>query len=407
MALNQKLPAVEPVFVVGTGLQVLADIARLTGLDGVQVLKQIVAGLLARKGVDWTAPILAEYLGLFDCSLGTFVLVWDKLSRKLISHGAVFQSVQFPAVGLVAHIRTEERFTGLGLGTRVTRRVVQAGFANGAKIIVLATDDKLLRLQAGEKAATGLYSKIGFTVIAEKKLADTVDWLMAISREVLSANTPPEGEQGGQLPPAPTEAVARLQTQLVVSTREGFVQRPSQPRFQPVTNGDLAALFLLFNIGPGADFELKLSAWNIQVGPELEREFVVSVRPALEDRDRLEDASRVLRNDQGLIVAVCGAKQESPFTRQTYRLDFYCLPEFLRTNADLMRQLVIQTIAGLTHYPSLVRPMRLVFWGVDEEKIAVFRDLGFILTPNRSRFNAPQTGSAFDAREFVRNVESP
>lgn len=388
----------EPVLLAGPGPKVIAEAAQLTGLDGVQVLRYIVGGLLVKKGVDWTAPILAEYLGLFDNSLGTFVLAWDKLTRRFISHGAVFQSAEYPDVGLVAHIRTDDDFKGLGLGTRVTECVLQVGFANGAKVIVLATDDKLLRVQAGERAANRMYSKIGFAVIAERKLADTVDWLMAINPEIFSETTRYQGTHDGKLPQVAPETVARLQAGLVASMLTGYVKPQPQLRIQRVTNGDLAALFLLFNICPPEDFKLKLTAWNIQIGPELEREFVVSLRPAIEDRDRIEDASLILRDGGGRIVAVCAAKQETPFTRQTYRLDFYCLPEFLRNHTTTLWNFVEQTIAGLPC------PTRLAFWGVDAEKIAVFERLGFVRTSGRLRLVAPQTGAAFEAQEFVRTL---
>jgi GNAT superfamily N-acetyltransferase len=384
------------VLLAGAGPQVLAEAAQLTGVDSAVLLRRIVGELLVRKGVDWTAPILAEYLGLHAGSLGTFVLAWDRVARRFVAHGAMFQSVDFPQVGLVAHIRTDEGCKGRGLGTRVTARVLQAGFENGAAVVVLATDDKLHRVQAGEKAAKRMYEKLGFVVLAEKQLADTVDWLMVVNPGI-AAEMERSRDAQGRLPAGAPEGVARLQAELVARLRSNL-SAPQQPQIQPVGNGDLAGLFLLLNLCPPDDFRLKLSAWNVQVGPELEREFVVNLRPALEDRDRAEDVSHVLRDANGLIAAVCAAKQEAPFTRRTFRVDFYCLPELLRTQPELVRRLVAATITALP------RPTRLAFWGADAEKTTVFQKLGFVRTGNRASLSSPQTGLEFTAEEFAREL---
>ena len=71
-------------------------------------------------------------MGLYDDSLGTFSLVWDKSSRRLVAHGSVFQSRAHAGAGLVAHIRTDEACRGLGLGSLVTEEVTGRRCSRGA-----------------------------------------------------------------------------------------------------------------------------------------------------------------------------------------------------------------------------------------------------------------------------------
>ncbi len=388
----------------GAGPAVVAEAAQATGMDRAAVLEAVTRTLLVKKGVDWVNPILGEYMGLYADSLATFVPVWDSQSGQFAAHGALFQSARFPAVGLVAHIRTGERFQGRGLGTRVVEQVVRAGFANGAEVIALATDDKLLRLRQGERAANRLYSRIGFTVLAEKTLSDTVDWLMAIDRPVFEQVQQSRRGRGGRLPEPAPERVRKLQENLAASTRARLGRLGREHRIEPVRDGDLAALFLLLTLCPPEDFSLKLSAWDVHHGPELERSFVMRVRSALGDQDRLEDASLALREADGCIAAVCAASQEAPFTRRTFRMDFYCLPELLRRNAPAVRKLVRQTVRRIESSPGVSRPCRLAFWGLDEAKIALFQGLGFVPTGNKCPLFSPGGGLVFEAREFVRSL---
>ncbi len=392
------------VMLAGPGPDLIAQAAKLTGEDSGAVLRAVVRKLLVRKGVDWTGPILGEYLGLFEDSAGTFVLLWDRASRQFVSHGAMFQSRRFPAAGLVAHIRTEDAFRGLGLGSLVVEQVVRAGFENGAEVIVLATDDKLLGGVAGPKAANRLYARLGFAVLAEKRLADTIDWLMIIDQPAFQQAQKHREAHGGQLPVPAPEPLLGTQRRLIASTTSRLASPRAELRAEPVTEGDLAALFLLTNLCPPQDWRLKLCAWDVDKGPEFERSFVVNVRPALLDRDRLEDASQVLRDPQGYIVAVCAARQEAPFSRRTFRLDFYCLQSLFQSQPGVVRRLVEQTIQGIERSDRVLRPCRLAFYGTDESKIAFFQSLGFAPTSNTIPFYTPDFTPAFEAREYVRTL---
>jgi GNAT superfamily N-acetyltransferase len=392
------------VMLAGPGPALIAQAATLTGEDGTEVLRGIVRKLLVRKGVDWTGPILGEYLGLFEDSSGIFVLLWDRRSRQFVSHGAMFQSRRFPAAGLVAHIRTEDAFRGLGLGSLVVEQVVRSGFENGAQVIVLATDDKLLGGVAGPKAANRLYARLGFAVLAEKRLADTVDWLMIIDQAAFEQARKLREAHGGLLPQPAPEPLAGIQQRLIASITSRLASPKAELRAEPATEGDLAALFLLTNLCPPQDWRLKLCAWDIDKGPEFERSFVVNVRPALLDRDRLEDASQVLRDPQGFIVAVCAARQEAPFSRRTFRLDVYCLQALFESQPTVVRQLVEQTIRGIECSDRVMRPCRLSFCGADEAKVALFQSLGFAPASNTIPFFTPDFTPAFEAREYVRTL---
>jgi hypothetical protein len=211
-------------------------------------------------------------------------------------------------------------------------------------------------------------------------------------------------EHGGQLPEPAPEPLAAMQQRLIASTTSRLASPKAELRAEPVTEGDLAALFLLTNLCPPQDWRLKLCAWDVDKGPEFERSFVVNVRPALLDRDRLEDASQVLRDPQGYIVAVCAARQEAPFSRRTFRLDFYCLPALFQSQPGVVRRLVEQTIQGIERSERVLRPCRLSFCGADEAKIALFRSLGFAPSSNSIPFFTPDFTPAFEAREFVRTL---
>jgi GNAT superfamily N-acetyltransferase len=393
------------VMLAGPGPDVIAQAAKLTGEDSTEVIRAVVRKLLVRKGVDWTGPILGEYLSLFEDSSGTFVLLWDRASRQFVSHGAMFQSRRFPAAGLVAHIRTEDSFRGLGLGSLVVEQVVRSGFENGAEVIVLATDDKLLGGVAGPKAANRLYARLGFAVLAEKRLADTIDWLMIIDPPAFQEAQNYRQAHEGKLPDPAPEPLLSLQQRLIASTTSRLASPSAELRAEPVTDGDMAALFLLTNLCPPQDWRLKLSAWDVDKGPEFERSFVVNIRPALLDRDRLEDASQVLRDAKGYIVAVCAARQETSFSRRTFRMDFYCLPALFRSQPGVVRQLVEKTIRGIEASERVLRPCRLAFCGADEDKIALFASLGFAPSSNTSPYFMPDFTLAFEAREYLRTLD--
>ena len=395
-------PSVEPVVVAGCGSLVVRELSRLSGRDAFSILTEIASDLLVQKGADWTLPITGEYLGIYPDSAGTFVVLWDRISGRCIAHGALLQSARFAEVGLVAHIRTRDEFQGRGLGRMVIERLAQWAFEHGADLLVLGTDDKLLRLDKGERAASGFYAKIGFAVLAEKRLADTVEWLMALEPaafRAIQAGPAAPGPQSSAEPAARTEA---LPGQLKSWLANRLTELPPGAPAEPVRAGDLAGLFLLLNACPPDDFEVKLSAWDVQAGPDLERQFVVSVRPALADQDRVEDASLVLRNASGWIVAVCAARRETPFTRGTFRLDFYCLPALLRTQPRPIRELVERVIARISASPGTPGPLRLAFWGADAAKVRLFKSLGFAPTPNEVSFLRPQTGVRLTAREYER-----
>ena len=167
----------------GSGPEVVRAIAAHARVESLDALAAIVNGLLVNKGADWTAAILSEYVGLYEDSLGTFSVVWDDATSQPVSHGSVFQSSRHPWAALVAHIRTADAFRGLGLGTLVTEEVADAAFRQGAGVVVLATDDKINRLDQGERAADSLYSRLGFIILGEMRLADTIDRMMVIDEE--------------------------------------------------------------------------------------------------------------------------------------------------------------------------------------------------------------------------------
>jgi hypothetical protein len=386
----------------GPGREVVERIGRETSQSGTAVLDAIVHRLLVKKGADWTNAILCEYMGLYDDSVGTFSLVWDKSSRRLVAHGSVFQSKTHAGAGLVAHIRTEDSVRGLGLGSLVTEEVTRAALQQGAQVVVLGTDDKRHRIQQGERAACGMYSKLGYAILAEKELTDTVEWLMVVDQQLLQRCQEEKQAGGGRFPAATPPDVAELQRGLVEDVRERFSQRLADGQASPVSQGDMANLFLLMNLCPADDFRVKLVPWGVQLGPEMERCYLVGVRPALADCDRLEDASMALRDRRGSIVAVCAAQRASPFTRNVMRIVFYCLPRFLAANQPAVVALVEAVLARIEKSSERPSPCRLLFSGVDEEKIALFEKLGFSPTCNTHAYFSAEGKPLFEAREWER-----
>lgn len=386
----------------GSGTQFITTVGKKTGLEGSVVLDRIVNNLLVNKGVDWNNTILGEYLGVFEDSLVSFSLVWDKEVEGFVSHGAVFQSKKNPCIGLVAHIRTPDEYQGLGLGTLMTEEVTNAAFTNGAEIVVLATDDKLHRLELGEKAAYTLYSRIGYGIITEKKLADTVDWLMIINEEIFDDCQ--KTKENGRFPEQISDNIKEKQEKLIDKIRFEFGSKKVNLKTSKVTAGDLAGLFLLTALCPENDFRIKLDSWDVHQGPEFERSFVVNIRPALLDKDRLEDATLVLRDDKGFIVAVCAAKQVYPFGRNTMKVDFYSFPEFLENNKEQILNLINETMERIKKTANAPKPCMLSFFGVDEPKISIFKDLGFKKTDNRYQCYNQDGTLSYEAKEYSKKL---
>jgi hypothetical protein len=383
----------------GPGREVVERIAQETSQSGIAVLDWIVHRLLVKKGADWTNAILSEYLGLYDNSAGIFSLVWDKSSRQLVAHGSSFRSTSHPGAALVAHIRTDDACRGLGLGTLVTEEVTRAALQQGAQVVVLGTDDKRYRIQQGEKAACSMYAKLGYAILAEKELTDTVEWLMVVDRPCFDRCQQEKQSTGGKFSEKPSEDVLAMQKHLIESIREQFSRMPPDGRTSPVDQGDMANLFLLMNLCPPGDFQSKLTAWGVQLGPEMERGFLVNVRPAIADCDRLEDASLALRDQHGAIVALCAARRAFPFSRNVMEIDFYCLPRFLAANRSAVVALVQAVIAGIEQSDRRSSPCRLLFSGIDDEKIRLFRDLGFAATNNTHPYFTADGKPAFLACE--------
>lgn len=364
---------------VGGGAEVIEAVAKRFGRSPLAVLEEIVKGLLVKKGADWTATILGEYVGLYAPSRGAFCVVAEKATGKLVAHAVVFQSSVHPTAGLLAHVRTADGWGGLGLGTLVTEEVTRAAFEAGAKVVVLETDDRLVRKKEGERAAFGVYGKIGYAVLAEERKGEgeARGWLMAIDAELLARGQEAKRANGGAFPSEHGEEIGRRQEAFGAETRRRFGVEVKEARIEAVNAGDLAGLFLLLNLHPPDDFRLKLAAWGVVSGAELERSFVVSVRPAVLDRDRLEEAGQVLREPTTGIVAVCAARLMAPFSRRIYEMDFYCLPEFLATNEARVRALVEATIERIRRAAERPRPCRLRFSGVDAAKVRLMTELGF------------------------------
>jgi len=388
----------------GPGREVVQRVAGETSQSGTAVLESIVHRLLVKKGADWTNAILSEYLALYDDSSGTFALVWDKSSRELVAHGSVFQSKTHAGAALVAHIRTDEGCQGCGLGTLVTEEVTRAALQQGAQVVVLGTDDKRHRILQGEKAAHRMYSKLGYAILAEKELTDTVEWLMVVDRPIFERCQQEKQAGGGRFPEATPQDVADMQRCLIENVREQFGRELADGRTSPVGQGDMANLFLLMNLCPPGDFRIKLAAWGVQLGPEMERCYLVNVRPAIADRDRLEDASLALRDRHGSILAVCAARRAFPFTRNAMDIDFYCLPRFLAANRPAVVGLVEAVLTRIEQSTERPSPCRILCSGVDQEKIRIFEDLGFASTGNTYPYFTAEGKPAFQAREWEKTL---
>jgi GNAT superfamily N-acetyltransferase len=388
----------------GSGREVVERIADETSQSGTAVLESIVHRLLVKKGADWTNAILSEYLGLYDDSAGTFALVWDKSSRQLVAHGSVFQSKAYAGAGLVAHIRTDDACRGLGFGTLVTEEVTQAALEQGAQVVVLGTDDKRHRVEQGEKAAYRMYGRLGYAILAEKELTDTVEWLMVVDRPLFERCQQEKQSGGGRFPAATSGDIRNMQQALIETVRGQFGQNLAGGDVSPVGQGDMANLFLLMNLCPVDDFQCKLAAWGVQLGPEMERCYLVGVRPAMADRDRLEDASLALRDRHGSILAVCAAQRAFPFSRNAMNVDFYCLPSFLAANRSAVVGLVEAALARIEQSAERPSPCRLLFSGVDEEKIHLFEALGFTRTDNAHPYFTAEGKSAFQAGEWQKTL---
>src|SRR5690606_15947192 len=154
--------------------------------------------------------------------------------------------------------------------------------------------------------------------------------------------------------------------ELALSVRSNMEELEGDLSFEPVGPGDLASLFLLLNLCPPDDFRIKLHAWQVEQGPELERTFIATLRQGIVDQDRLQDATMVLRDGRGAIAAVCAARQLAPFTRQTFAIDFYCLPALLSSRRGVVIELVERTLSRIVASPLRPHPCRLEFHGVDE-----------------------------------------
>jgi len=409
----------EGIVFTGPGREVVEQISRETSQSGTAVLDSIVHRLLVKKGADWTNVILSEYLGLYDDSAGTFALVWDKSSRQLVAHGSAFQSKTHNGAALVAHIRTDDSFQGLGLGTLVTEEVTRAALEQGAQVVVLGTDDKRHRIEQGEKAAYRMYGKLGYAILAEKELTDTVEWLMVVDRRLFERCQQEKQAAGGRFPgdcpdfrlsengTVPFDAaqdLRQMQQDLIENVRGRFSRELPDAQVSPVGQGDLANLFLLMNLCPPDDFQIKLAAWGVQLGPEMERCYIVNVRPAIADRDRLEDASLALRDGHGAILAVCAAQRALPFTRNAMRIDFYCLPQFFAANRPAVVALVEAVLARIERSTERPSPCRLLFSGVDQEKTRLFQELGFAPTANTYPYFTADGKPAFQACECEKTL---
>jgi len=380
----------EGVVHLGPGRAVLEAVARTTGRSALTVLGLVVKELLVKKGADWNSAILSEYLGLFEDSAGTYCLISDSRSGQLVAHAAVFQSVHHPVAGLLAHVRTAEGWGGYGLGTRVTEEVTRSAFAQGARVVVLETDDLLFRKRQGERAAVGLYGRLGYSVLAEKAKGEAMGWLMAIDAEVFAQCQALPASQAGVLPPD----IRLMQEALIANTRARYTASAGGLEVDRVKAGDLAGLFLLLNLCPPDDFRLKLAAWGVVEGPEFERAFVVTVRPAMADGDRLEDVSMVLRDPVAGIVAVCAARQAQPFSRGAFSLDFYCLPAFLGGHRGAVRALVEATIGRIRDASDRPPGCQLLHAGCDPVKRELFAELGFVMkAPGPARRLAEETAN--------------
>jgi len=84
------------------------------------------------------------------------------------------------------------------------------------------------------------------------------------------------------------------------------------------------------------------------------------------------------------------------------QIDFYCLPEFLKNNAQEVTGLVNATIERIQVSETAPQPCHMVYTGIDSAKIAVFDSLGFKATTATCPFYGPEEEIAFEAKEYVR-----
>lgn len=321
---------------VGGGVTVVESAARATGRTALSVLEEVVKDLLVQKGVDWTGTILNEYLGLYGDSRAVFALVTEKKSGRLVAHASVFSSAGEAGAGLLAHVRAAQGWGGYGLGTLVTEAVTGAALAAGVPFVVLETDDRLFRSKQGERAAYGMYERIGYVVLRERRGADSTGWIMVINARIFSL-----GQKLNSTAAPSEQARARLrreQARLVTALRTQYSAPLGRSKIDRVRAGDLGGLFLLLNLHPPQDFTGRLVPWRVFDGPECEREFVVQIRPALAGGSPPEDLSVVLRDSRLGLVAVCAARRVP--ARRAYEVDFYCVPGLLRRRRALVRELV-------------------------------------------------------------------
>ena len=249
-----------------------------------------------------------------------------------------------------------------------------------------------------------MYAKLGYAILAEKELTDTIEWLMVVDRRLLERCRQEKQAGGGRFPQAVPRDVVDMQRGLVESVRRQFSQHLPDGQTSLVGVGDMANLFLLMNLCPADDFRVKLVPFGVQLGPEMERCYLVSVRPAIADCDRLEVASLALRDRHGSIMAVCAAQRVFPFTRNAMRIDFYCLPQFLAANRPAVVALVEAVLAQIEKSTERPSPCRLLFSGVDEEKIALFEQVGFSPAANTHPYFTAEGQPLFEAREWEKTL---
>lgn len=321
---------------VGDGISVVESAAKATGRSGLSILEEVVKGLLVQKGVDWTGTILNEYLGLYADSRGVFALVTERTSGHLVAHASVFSSACDAGAGLLAHVRAAQGWGGFGLGTLVTEAVTGAALSAGVPLVVLETDDRLFRSKQGERAAYGMYGRIGYAVLRERRTAESTGWIMVINARIFSLCQKLNASTGsGDKVQA---RVRREQAKMVSALRSQYSSPIGKLRVDQVRAGDLGGLFLLLNLHPTPDFAGRLAPWRVFDGPEFEHEFVVQIRPALAAGSPLEDISVVLRDSRLGVVAVGAARRIAG--RKVFEIDFYCVPGLLRQRPGVVRALV-------------------------------------------------------------------
>ena len=247
-----------------------------------------------------------------------------------------------------------------------------------------------------------MYTKLGYAILAEKELTDTIEWLMVVDRPLLRRCRQAKQAGGGRFPAGDAPRCHRNATRRWSKmSANSSANICADGQTSPVTDGDMANLFLLMNLCPADDFRVKLVPWGVQLGPEMERCYLVGVRPAMADRDRLEVASLALRDRHGSIMAVC--RRPAGVSVQPKR----DADRLLLSAAIPGRQSPGRGRAGRggararsknrRERPS---PCRLLFSGVDQEKIALFEQLGFSPTDNTHPYFTAEGQPLFEAREW-------